>query len=163
MRNIWLYIVLSSIFAIVVACGYTIYKSLDYPIETANPYFEKFDEVYKNYDILAQNRQNFEQNYSFSPLFRTSLEVAKNKRAVLVRVGEAKDFAFETNASVTSAQAVLTRPHTQKADANLTTSFAAGELVVKDVAVSQKGRWQVELRVDAQNATKLYTIELWAE
>lgn len=79
MRNIWLYIVLSSIFAIVVACGYTIYKSLDYPIETANPYFEKFDEVYKNYDILAQNRQNFEQITAFRRFFARAERLLRTK------------------------------------------------------------------------------------
>ncbi|GEM_PF-313899 len=171
MKNVWFYGIMSSLVACVIACGVTIYKSLDYPVEVDGKYFRSYQAVDKNFDKISESERNFNAKFSFTPNFTSDVKLPRGKRAHRVGLGQAASVSFLTNATLVEIKALLTRPHTTKFDTPLKAevvkfgdSNLTNEVVVDVGQLDQKGRWQVILQLKNSDGEEAFKkAELWAE
>ncbi|MEE3705079.1 hypothetical protein V2I29_05745 [Campylobacter sp. CX2-8023-23] len=173
-KTFWPYGILISIFAIVCACAYTIYYSLDYPVYMDDYYFDKYQKVDSKFNDIQAAQSNFNREFSFdlTPQIELNGEILPNeveklrkrKTATIVPLNQDFTLKFDTNATKYSAKILLTRPDSSEFDKELAPQISDGKLIINDLNLTKAGRWQIKakLAVD-ENKTGFYQVELYAK
>lgn len=175
-KTFWPYGILLSIIACVIACGYTVYVCLDYPVYVDNSSFDTYQNVdnYKNEFDAAQDC--FNEKFSFDSNAtllsqgiksdETMLQSKKHKR--IVQIAKSSDdisLSFDTNASKDiSADVFLTRPETSQFDTPLTATLDDNKLQIVNFNVPKLGRWQVKIKLSQnKNCFGIYNYEFFVK
>ena len=173
-KTFWPYGILLSIIACIVACGYTIYVCLDYPVYVDNSKFASYQEVDYKINEIDEAQDAFETEFGKGEflLFANGYEVKeemklRKKRVVKVADSNASfELLLKTKANTGKIDAFITRPDTSEYDAPFVLKFAANGLISEPFKVSKKGRWQIKIKIDSsdENSTKIgiYSYEFFA-
>ncbi len=173
-KSYWPHGIIASIIAIIIACGYTIYYSLDYPVHMDNYFFENYQTADRNYNELQIMQSNFESKYEFSqtPFLHengrlselAAMPIDKGRLAYELPALVATEIAFKTDAIIKEAKIILTRPDTNANDTELFYRLGDGVLIVEGINLPQKGRWQLAMRLEAgEKSAAFYKVELFAK
>lgn len=175
-KTFWPYGILLSIIGCVIACGYTIYVCLDYPVYVDNSSFESYQNVDNYKNDIDDALERFNAKYSFdtnatllsagAKSDESMLQSKKHKRVVQV-IHNNSDISliFDTNASANLAvQAFLTRPETSVYDKDLNATLDGSSLKIASFDVPIKGRWQAKIKISENNASYgIYNYEFFVK
>lgn len=171
-KTFWPYGILLSIIACIVACGYTIYVCLDYPVHIDNGRFASYQEVDYKINDIEDAQAAFEAAFGkaeiefFANGVALSEEMKLRKKRV-VKVGEfGSKFSalIKTGAKDGQITAFLTRPETSVYDRPLNATFSEQGVKIEDFEVEKKGRWQIKIKIDAgENKIGVYSFEFFAK
>ena len=174
-KTFWPYGITLSLVACVLACAYTIYVCLDYPVYEDNGKFAKYQEVDDKINDMEAAQSAFEAAFgavSFE-LLADGVPVSEEMKMRKKRMIKAHDInaSFEilakTAASAGKINAYLTRPDTNKFDREIKAEFSEDGVKTKKFSVDKKGRWQLKLKIDAsdEKAQKvgIYDFEFFAK
>lgn len=154
-KTFWPYGILLSILAIVVSCIATIIYSLDYPVHMDNFYFDKYQNVEKNYNEIQISEKEFIKKFDIK-LQNSDFKIDKKEKLKFLVLPK-------QNADITTlkAQILVTRPHTNYENFNLNSSLINSEIVSDEFAFKKLGRWQIMAKIsDDKNATKFYNFDI---
>lgn len=158
-KTFWPYGILLAIIACVLACAYTVYVCLDYPVYVDNSSFDSYQNVdnYKNEidDAIMCFNENFSFDSNATLLNKgiksdeTMLQSKKHKR--IVKIAKNSDdisLSFDTNASKDlGVNVFLTRPETSEFDKALNATLNGQKLEIANFSVPKPGRWQVKIKL----------------
>lgn len=173
-KTFWPYGILGSIFAIVCACAYTIYYSLDFPVHMDNFYFDKYQNIENNYNEINAAQAKFDLDFKFDQNATILIdqknntnkpEILRRNRVVpVVDINKPIELIFDTNASNLDINLLLTRPHTGDFDKNLTYSLDNGKLKINSFILDKAGRWEVKMKLTSNpNSIGFYKFEFYAK
>ena len=118
----------------------TVVISQDNPVSMDNRFLSNYHTVDKNYNDLMAKQSQFEKDFNAS-FVTTSFHEGANE---LVLHLAARDGGSVDNAKI---EALLTRPHTDAMDQNLTFKSAGDGMYKTTVTIPAAGRWQVKAKV----------------
>lgn len=173
-KSFWPYGILLSIFAIVCACIYTIYYSLDYPVHLDNFYFDKYQNVENGYNEIQIKQAKFEQDIKFDTnatilinglVNQNPDQTLRRKKVVpVVNLNQDLEIIFDTNASNLEASLLLTRPDTNEFNQNLQSNLENGKFSISKFNLDKAGRWQIMMKlINSDDSVGFYKFELYAK
>lgn len=156
-KSFWPYGIILSIISIAAACIATVIISLDYPVYVDKFYFQKYQDVDKQYDVIHKQQKEFEKKYEVKlvkDLFNTpnlNLEVEISS----------KDGSLLGNFKYIS---LITRPETSEFDftPKIEQINKDNSIILRfsDFKASKKGRWQVLIKLNDGQLTGFYKLEI---
>ncbi|EAH8876339.1 hypothetical protein D0322_04690 [Campylobacter coli] len=169
-KTFWPYGILISIFAIVVACVATIIVASNYPVYEDDFYFDSYQNVENNYNIIQKQQEQFDT------LFKVEFQndkidlIGKRKIAsytisVDSYLAQFKITALNDQANIQNlkSEILLTRPHTREFDQKLLGQIQDGVLSVS-LPQLEKGRWQLKIKLSTDDEiTGFFGYELNAQ
>ncbi|EDO8813899.1 hypothetical protein GKN49_00805 [Campylobacter coli] len=169
-KTFWPYGILISIFAIVVACVATIIVASNYPVYEDDFYFDSYQNVENNYNIIQKQQEQFDT------LFKVEFQndkidlIGKRKIASYTISGDSylaqfKITALNDQANIQNlkSEILLTRPHTREFDRKLLGQIQDGVLSVS-LPQLEKGRWQLKIKLSTDDEiTGFFSYELNAQ
>lgn len=154
-KTFWPYGILLSLIAIVISCIVTIVYSLDYPVHMDNFYFDKYQNVEKNYNEIQISEQNFLKKYNIE-LKTFDFRIGKKNRLEFVVNPKENVENLDLKTKI-----LFTRPHTNYENFELNSSFAGNKIISDEFIINNLGRWQIMAKFsDDKNATKFYTFDI---
>ncbi|HED7361361.1 TPA: FixH family protein [Campylobacter coli] len=169
-KTFWPYGILISIFAIVVACVATIIVASNYPVYEDDFYFDSYQNVENNYNIIQKQQEQFDT------LFKVEFQNDKidfiGKRKIASYTISADSYLAQFKITALNDQAniqnlkseiLLTRPHTREFDQKLLGQIQDGVLSVS-LPQLEKGRWQLKIKLSTDDEiTGFFSYELNAQ
>lgn len=169
-KTFWPYGILISIFAIVVACVATIIVASNYPVYEDDFYFDSYQNVENNYNIIQKQQEQFDT------LFKVEFQNDKidliGKRKIASYTISADPYLAQFKITALNDQAniqnlkseiLLTRPHTREFDQKLLGQIQDGVLSVS-LPQLEKGRWQLKIKLSTDDEiTGFFSYELNAQ
>lgn len=169
-KTFWPYGILISIFAIVVACVATIIVASNYPVYEDDFYFDSYQNVENNYNIIQKQQEQFDT------LFKVEFQndkidlIGKRKIAsytisVDSYLAQFKITALNDQANIQNlkSEILLTRPHTREFDQKRLGQIQDGVLSVS-LPQLEKGRWQLKIKLSTDDEiTGFFSYELNAQ
>ncbi|EAJ7607107.1 hypothetical protein A7L95_05695 [Campylobacter coli] len=166
-KTFWPYGILISIFAIVVACVATIIVASNYPVYEDDFYFDSYQNVENNYNIIQKQQEQFDA------LFKVEFQNDKidliGKRKIASYTINADSYLAQFKITALNDQAniqnlkseiLLTRPHTREFDQKLLGQIQDGVLSVS-LSQLEKGRWQLKIKLSTDDEiTGFFSYEL---
>lgn len=166
-KTFWPYGILISIFAIVVACVATIIVASNYPVYEDDFYFDSYQNVENNYNIIQKQQEQFDT------LFKVEFQndkidlIGKRKIASYTisadyYLAQFKITALNDQANIQNlkSEILLTRPHTREFDQKLLGQIQDGVLSVS-LPQLEKGRWQLKIKLSTDDEiTGFFSYEL---
>lgn len=169
-KTFWPYGILISIFAIVVACVATIIVASNYPVYEDDFYFDSYQNVENNYNIIQKQQEQFDT------LFKVEFQndkidlIGKRKIASYTISADSYPAQFkitalndQANIQNLKSEILLTRPHTREFDQKLLGQIQDGVLSVS-LPQLEKGRWQLKIKLSTDDEiTGFFSYELNAQ
>ncbi|MDR3345796.1 MAG: hypothetical protein LBS73_01340 [Campylobacteraceae bacterium] len=163
-KNYWPHALIASILLIVLACIYTIVKSLEYPVEMDTYYMQKYQDVEKNFDKIKAAQEGFDERYVV--YFETN-----SAKGGDVYVGEGNELRVVINEKNqtypnlcsfdANVELLLTRPETNKYNQNLTNSDSEKcRWFFPAIAIEKLGRWQFQTKITIGEYVGFFTHEV---
>ncbi|EAI4414761.1 MULTISPECIES: FixH family protein [Campylobacter] len=173
-KTFWPYGILLSIFAIVCACIYTVYYSLDYPVHLDNFYFDKYQNVENGYNEIQIKQAKFDQDFKFNQNATIYIDgllnqnepqkLRRNKIVPVVDKNKNVELVFDTNATNLKAELLLSRPDTNQFNKSLNFKLEDNKFRISDLNLTMPGRWQVMMKLAANDdSVGFFKFELYAK
>ncbi len=174
-KTFWPYGILLSLLLCVIACGYTIYACLDYPVYEDDSKFAKYQEVDNKINDIEEAQSAFEaafgvasfELYANGNLVNEEMKLRKKRVVKAHDINASFEILAKTGAKAGKISAYLTRPDTNKFDKEIKAEFSEDGVKTEKFSVDLKGRWQLKLKIDASDEVAqkvgIYGFEFFAK
>ena len=129
------------IFAIIGMCIWTIVVAVKNPVMMDDFYFQKYQDVDNNYDLIQEKQIKFDKKYDIKYNL-TELSIGENQLTVNI-VDKQSLPIVDANVTVR-----ITRPHSNRQDKDLKMiSQGSGNYKLEKFTIDTIGRWQILSKV----------------
>ncbi|WP_353661750.1 FixH family protein [Hydrogenimonas sp. SS33] len=140
--NFWPYAIVGMILTVVLVGIWTIKVAVDNPVQEADDYMMKYQDVEENINEIMAKQKAFFARFDID-LSMNRFHLGENR--VTVKVLEKKSREPVANAQI---YAVVTRPTTKKYDKILKNfSYKEGRYVSEPFKIKRIGRWNIQVKV----------------
>ncbi|WP_169777646.1 FixH family protein [Campylobacter mucosalis] len=153
-KTFWPYGIVISILGCVALCVGTIWVSLDYPVELDGFYLQNKTIVNDNINEIIAKQKAFDEKFSVS--LKTQKFKIGSDENVKIAITPKTDEKINLN-----YQILLTRPDTNAYNKELNATINGNILTTSKIEPTLEGRWQIMLKLSAQDIVGFYKLEFF--
>jgi len=160
-KTYWPHMIVGFIFMAITLGYWTIKSASSMPVQEVNMYMQKYQLVDININEMIVKKEAFDRDFSIELLNKKVIinednQHSKRKKFEYIALNQGNNsFEFSVNAKTDRSldnpkvSFLLTRPHTRADDNYIETIKGVdGKYTIKDIDVSKKGRYVIQLRID---------------
>ncbi len=152
--NFWPYAIITSIFAVMGMCVWTVNVAINNPVEEDYSYFLKYQAVNEDINDILVKEKAFNEKYNVV-LSNKNFTIGQNSFELKVTDKEG------TPIDVAKIKVGITRPHTSKEDQDLKfLSENNGVYKFEPFEIKDLGRWQIVSRVTVGEVEAFQKLEV---
>ena len=160
-KTYWPHMIVGFIFMAIILGYWTVKAASSMPVQESNVLMQKYQMVDININEIMAKKAAFNQHFTIELMDTKSIinkdnKYSKRKQFEYVELQQGKNsfrFSIQSKHALQLQDAkvvfLLTRPHTRKDDQlREAVAYNQGNIEVKDIEITQKGRYVLQLRID---------------